>query len=494
MGIRVKWRDLERETLAPPGVKENIDFPFPCGGEGLCGRCRVRFLKGPPPPTPAERRLLTPQEIEEGVRLACQAVITRSTELELLGGGTVLPRDFLLDLTSLVPCLQPPREGSRAAALDLGTTTLALSLLDLGEGTRLNTRLVTNPQRAWGEDVVSRMKAALEGKERELAQVVWDLLLPHLEGSSYLVVSGNAVMETILAGLPLDTLARYPFQAPFAGGQWREEPFPHYVMPLVGRFLGGDTAALLLVLDLLGAGRPALALDLGTNAEVLLLTKEGVKAASAPAGPAFEGVGISSGMGLSPGAVVQVEMKGDGLVLHTLDGGPPRGFCGSGLLSLTALLLREGVVDSTGRIMDEGELSPFWRERRVEEGLVLEGGITFTQGDLRKIQLAKGAVTSAWRTLLREYGPVDGPSVVYLAGAFGSSLSLVDLVTLGLVPREVREAVHLGNTSLVGAEAVALSRDCLERAEELVSEVEVVDLAMVEGYQDIYMESLSFPL
>jgi uncharacterized 2Fe-2S/4Fe-4S cluster protein (DUF4445 family) len=231
---------------------------------------------------------------------------------------------------------------------------------------------------------------------------------------------------------------------------------------------------------------------LGTNAEVLLLTQKGVKAASAPAGPALEGVGISSGVGLTSGGVVKVEKQGERLVFHTLGGAPPRGFCGSGLLSLMALLLREGVLDVTGRIREKGELSPFWREMRGPLGLVMEGGLTLTQEDVRKVQLAKGAVASAWRTLLSREKGEGGPGILYLAGAFGTALALEDLKILGLVPPGIERAIALGNASLVGAEAVALSEECLTRAEELVGEVEVVDLVSQEGYQDIYMASLSF--
>ncbi len=499
MEIRVRWKGLDKETLTPPGVrlsylltKEGIDFPLPCGGEGVCGRCKVRFLVNPPPPTPAEERLLTPEELESGVRLACCAVVTQDTEVELLGGEAVLPREFFWDLEKVLPRIHPLGKGERAAALDLGTTTLVLSHLDLKKATRLATRAMVNPQRSWGDDVVSRMRAVLEGQGEALSRAVWEAVLPHLEGASYLVVAGNSVMETILAGLPVDTLARYPFQPPFGGGQWRDDPFPHYLMPLVGGFLGGDTAALLLVLDLIKARKPALVMDLGTNAEILLLTSKGVRAASAPAGPALEGMGVSSGVGLSPGAVVKVEKAGDELVFHTLDGSPPRGFSGSGILSFMALLLREGVVDASGRMKEKGELSLFWKERRNEKGLLLDNGLTFTQEDVRKIQLAKGAVASAWRTLLTLEDEEEGPEILYLAGAFGSALDLEDLKILGLVPHNVVEACSLGNASLVGAEAVALSRECLERVESLVKMVEVVDLASQDGYQDIYMASLSF--
>ncbi|RLD96480.1 MAG: hypothetical protein DRI93_00810 [Aquificota bacterium] len=158
-----------------------------------------------------------------------------------------------------------------------------------------------------------------------------------------------------------------------------------------------------------------------------------------------------------------------------------------------ALLLSEGVLEPTGRIKERGELSPFWREMRNEEGLILEGGLTLTQEDVRKVQLAKAAVASAWRVLLSMEEVLEGELTLYMAGAFGSSLPLEDLVILGLVPSQVKGLVPLGNVSLLGAEVVALSRSCLKRVEKLVGDVEVMDLALWDGYQETYLESLHFP-
>ncbi len=497
MAIRVVWEGLGRGTVTHPGVKlsfllmqEGIDFPLPCGGEGICGRCRVRFLEHPPPPSETERRILSPKELREGVRLACCAVVTQDTRVELLDSSCPLPREALSPLSELLPPDLPPREGEAALALDLGTTTLVLSRLGIKERRREKATALLNPQLSWGGDLISRIRAAIEGSSEAMAKAIWRLLSAQIRGVSYAVISGNSVMEAILAGFPLDSLARYPFVAPFKGGVWRDEPIPCYYMPVVGHFLGGDTASLLLVLDLIGVPETGVAMDLGTNAEVVAWSPKGVWATSAPAGPAFEGMGISSGVGLSSGGVAQVKKEGDTLLFRTLNGVHPRGFCGSGLISLLALLLREEVVEPSGRIKGKDELSRFWRERRDERGLCLEG-LTLTQEDVRKIQLAKGAITSALRVLLPLAG-IKGKFPLYLAGAFGSSLSVDDLVGIGVVPRCVSAVVSLGDTSLMGAEAVALSTRCLHKVEELASKVKVVDLVNRDDYQDIYLGGLTF--
>ncbi len=499
MDVRIVWEGLDRETLTHPGVrlsylliKEGIDFPLPCGGEGICGKCRVRFLENPPAPSDVEKKLLSPRDIQQGVRLACCSVVTQDARVELLHGAYAVPPETLLPLKGLVCSGPPPRSGSKALALDLGTTTLALSRLDLHGREREEALALPNPQSLWGRDVVSRVKAAMEGNREAMVRAFWRIVLPQIRGCSYMVVSGNSVMETLLAGYPLDSLARYPFRAPFAGGEWREEPFPHYLMPLVGCFVGGDAASLILLLDVMGVREKGVALDLGTNAEVLVWSSRGMWAASAPAGPAFEGMGISSGIGLSPGAVMMVEREKGGLYFKTINGESPEGFCGSGFVSLVSLLLREGVIDPSGRMKEEGELSPFWRSRREGGGLFLGPGLSFTQEDVRKLQLAKGAVTSALKVLLPLAGLDKEAFSLYVAGAFGSSLEPHDLVTLGLIPRWVGEVVTLGNASLMGAEAVALSEGCLRRVGELVSRVKVVDLVNQDKYQEIYLESLSF--
>ena len=501
MVIKVKWGISEREISTPPGVKltyllmrESINFPLPCGGEGICGQCKVRFHEAPPPPTDAEKRILSAHEIELGIRLACQALVTEETVIELMenlpwsvSSPTMQEEQF----HSLIKG-GPPKPGAKVGAVDLGTTTIALSILDTESRKRKSLNIFPNPQVSWGSDVVSRIKASMDGWGEDMAKAVWNTLIPHLNEASHTVVSGNSVMESILGSHPLDSLSRYPFDPPFHAGEWREEPVVHYLMPLVGKFMGGDASSLLLVMDLLEPDTPAVALDLGTNAELIYWTGDKIWGASAPAGPAFEGVGISSGSVFAPGAVVKVEKRGENLSYKTIESEPARGFCGSGLISLMALLLAEGVIDSTGRIKPADELPSFWRERRNKEGLLLDEGLTLTQEDVRKIQLAKGAVASTLSLLLSKGD--DKRFTLYLSGAFGSSLNPRDLSVLGIVPKHADNVVILGNTSLLGAEAVALSKDCLERAQKLARRVELLEPADDPMYQEIYMNSLSFPV
>jgi uncharacterized 2Fe-2S/4Fe-4S cluster protein (DUF4445 family) len=500
MIIKVKWRSSEREVSTPPGVKlsyllmkENIHFPLPCGGEGICGQCKVKFHKAPPPPTAVEQRILSVHEISQGIRLACRVLITEETVIELLENPAWSVSNPSIQWQYLHPLVKgdPPKPGTKVGAIDLGTTTMALSILDTKERKRESLKILPNPQSLWGSDVVSRIKAGMENWEDKMAQAVWDTVTPHLNKVAFTIISGNSVMESIMAGYPLDSLSRYPFEPPFFEGEWRQNPIPHYLMPLVGKFMGGDASSLLLTLDLIGPNIPAVALDLGTNAEVIHWTRDGVWAASAPAGPAFEGVGISSGSGFSPGAVVRVERKENNLTYETVKGESAKGFCGSGLISLIALLLVEGVIDSTGRIKPPEELPHFWKRKRYEKGLLLDHRLTLTQEDVRKIQLAKGAVASILTLLLSKGN--DTPFSLYLAGAFGSSLNPKDLTTLGIVPENTKNVIILGNTSLLGAEAVALSKDCLERVETLARRVTLLEPVDDPMYQKIYMDSLTFP-
>lgn len=506
--VSVRWKELEKASFAPAGVKlgylmlqEGIDYPFPCGGEGRCGRCKVRFIKGASPPTPQEQQLISSQELAEGVRLACCAFLTTDAEVELLWPEGFLPSEGLLlplELFSLKG--KPIKEGEIAFSLDLGTTTFCLSLLDMKSRERRGVITNLNPQRRWGEDLISRMKAGLEGEESHLREVMVKSIKGMISTLSvranhcFLVVSGNSVMESMLAGYPLKGLARYPFKPSGWGGEWIEVNGIglSYLMPFLGGFLGGDAASLLLVITLLGIEPPLLALDLGTNAEVILFTEKGIWATSAPAGSAFEGVGISCSLGPQRGSVSRVYKKGERLKIETL-GGEPRGFSGSGLLSFLALLLKEGVLDSTGRLRPPEELTPFWQEKRRDEKIFLNEEIYISQQDVRKVQLAKGAVQAAIHMLAKRAAlSLSLLRKVCIAGRFGSSISLDVLKVLGIAPEEIDEVHNLGNASLLGAELVALSEDNVELAEALAREAKVVQMVEDEEFQRTYLRSINF--
>jgi len=480
-------------------IKEKIDFFFPCAGEGICGRCKVKFLKGAPAPTSYEKRLLSPDEIDKGVRLACCATLYDDAQIEPLYEEYPYFKQTLLPLSIFPIKGDPLKDKDKAFALDLGTTTLSMSLLDISKKVRISLSEEINPNIQWGEDVISRVKAAIDGKEEELKSALLKKIISMakelgLNNDFFFVASGNPVVSSILAGYPLDSLSKYPFEPAKKAGEWIEidDLGPVYFMPFIGGFLGGDAASFILVLKLIKAKSLFFAVDLGTNAEVFLFTKDKIWAASAPAGSALEGVGISCGIGVKRGAILDVKRKDQKIEIKTQNG-KAKGFCGSGLLSFVALLLNEGVIDPTGRIKPPDELGNYWRDKIRDNKVFLTSDIFVSQDDIRKIQLAKAAIQAAMYILAKKAKvSLSFIKSMYMAGRFGGYLSLDVLKTLNIAPAGIEKLSYLGNTSLLGAELVALSVENKGVLEELIHEVKVVQMIEDDEFQDIYIQKLNF--
>ena len=410
------------------------------------------------------------------------------------------------------------------AFLDLGTTTVVAGLLDLEEGGLLALRTAFNTQRAFGADVLSRLGHALAGpegaralKERLQAQVraMLGTLLCEVEATPAnlvdLVVVGNAAMEHLFLGLDVGGLAVLPFVPVHQAGLLVPAValgFPAhsgarvYFPPNLAGFVGADTVAGIVATDLLARPGPSLLVDLGTNGELVLVHGEKVLACSTAAGPAFEGAGISCGMPAVGGAINRVELGEDGLVFGTIAQRPPRGLCGSGLIDAVAALRVAGALDSSGRLRPEGAPALAGRLREGPEGLAVvlakaEGGeeIRLTQADIRRLQLAKGAIAAGVRLLCRAAGVRPGDlQEVLLAGAFGLHLRPESAVRIGLLPGIPAVRVRaVGNVAAEGARLLLLHAPLRQEAESLVGRVEVLELAAEPDFQTVFAEEMMFP-
>ena len=482
-------------------------------------------MRGPSPPlTPAEERLLSPAQREEGLRLACQVPYREGMEAEPVFPW-VSPRakEALsrgrLDRFPLHPLGEdkfpslPAGEPFLGVAVDLGTTTLAASLLDLREGRELARAAAPNPQAVFGSDVMSRLAAALEKEKRQRLREL------ALEGVAALasslgdpgkvragVVVGNTAMITLFLGLDPATLALAPYLPPrtsplLASARELGLPFhpqaPVYLPPAVGGFVGSDALAGHFASRLGPAGEelPLLYLDVGTNGEVILALPGGTLAASAPAGPAFEGGGISAGMPAAPGAVAGVRWEKEELRLEVVGGGRVLGICGSGLLDLVAALRAAGALDAGGLFTLHRAPPPLasrFGEREGERFFRVAPGVELTQRDIRAFQLAKGAVAAAWRLLLEEAGVSPGElKRVLLSGAFGSYLREESALRVGLLPPVPPErVVPVGNAALEGAELLLLSREAREELEREAARFRHLSLASHPRFQEVFLEAL----
>jgi uncharacterized 2Fe-2S/4Fe-4S cluster protein (DUF4445 family) len=388
-------------------------------------------------------------------------------------------------------------------AVDLGTTTLALELVDLRTGKIADRATAVNAQASYGADVVSRITFAFENGDnlRRLrtaaVQLVNDLVGGMCRRAGVprhrifdVVVAGNTAMNHILCGVAVDSLALAPFHAvfsvlpPLAAAEIGLALHPQarvYIVPNIKSFVGGDITAGLAASGFAEAPGNGLFVDLGTNGEIVIKKGGELAATSTAAGPAFEGMNISCGMLAVPGAIQRAEWD-NGFKFRTVDDLPPQGVCGTGLIDILAGALARGLLGRDGRI-----LGP-------EKRLRLTDRLALTQQDVRDVQLAVGAVRSGIQLMLREVrlSAADLDRVL-VAGAFGSSLDLANAVSLGLLPDVPLDRIaFLGNSSLAGARLLLISRPARAAAEALSARIGHVSLATRPDFQDEFVRALEF--
>jgi uncharacterized 2Fe-2S/4Fe-4S cluster protein (DUF4445 family) len=409
-------------------------------------------------------------------------------------------------------------------ALDIGTTTVVGKLFDLRTGRVLAVAARLNAQRVFGEDVISRIQHATRSQQDLLAlqerviAVINEIVVELCNGRAQpddileVVCAGNTVMTHLAAAVSPQWLAQYPYVPAFRASlccQARElgiaihELGKVYFLPGIGRFVGGDTVAVILAAGLDTSPTVKLAVDVGTNGEIVLGSRQRLLACSTAAGPAFEGAHIRHGMRAATGAIDRVDLVDGDIRCHVLGETEPQGVCGSGLIDAVAVLLRTGLVDASGRLM-EGAQCPAGVPKALRERLGMVGGerafllagqVVITQRDIREVQLAKGAIAAGARILMRLLGVGAGDlDQVLLAGAFGNFLRRDNAIRIGLLPPVQGERVSfIGNAACAGAEMALLSTVHRQRAEAIARQVEYVEISAIPDFQDLFAEEMMFP-
>ena len=468
------------ETLMSTLLKNNLISENFCGGTGKCGRCRVQFLQAAPLPGATERTAFSPDELRQGYRLACMARPKNNCVIRLDFPNTQ-KIDIITDMIEMSGDIDPKSQCLKGSiiAVDLGTTTIAMQLMDAATGAVIDTYCALNPQRRYGADVLSRIRAAGMGHAEELRSSVWKVLQDGVDkfcndSIRCMCIAGNTTMEHLLMGLPTEGLGKSPFTPVETGLQQCTMPegramtseiltFPVYVTPGISTFVGGDIVAGLYHCKLLDDPDGAvLFIDLGTNGEMAITDSQRMIVTATAAGPAFEG---------GAGASVQ----------------------GSDMIAVTASLLAKGIVDETGLLAE-----PYF-----ESGITISlpgrtEQIHLTQKDIRDLQMAKAAVRAGVEILCEKMG---SPKIVkvYLAGGFGYYLDVEAAVKIGLLPESVRKVTHAaGNTSLAGA--FKIGRDLVmhqvskESLEQKLCRIESINLAEQENFESLYLGYLNFPI
>jgi uncharacterized 2Fe-2S/4Fe-4S cluster protein (DUF4445 family) len=497
--LLVTYADETRAVDCQPGellggaiADSGLPLEQPCAGRGTCGKCKVLASGSLEPLDAIEQKFLLKAEREAGMRLACRALLRGDAQVTL--APVVVYSNKIFTRSTVFR----RSEDALGLAIDLGSTTVAAMLVSLDTGEIYAGAAALNQQTIFGADVIARLAAgeyeALKLSALAQASIYQAIMALNLsrrvvERVQAAVIVCNTAMHHLLLRYPLETLSVVPFQ-PYRRdalpdmGDFFSSLFPARACvslpPLIGGFVGSDTTACLAYFGFDSASEPMLAIDLGTNGEVMLTDGREILVASTAAGPAFEGVNISCGMRAVDGAVVDARLVGDELCVVTIGDREAVGLTGSGLLSLIHALRQAQAIDVSGRLVDQ---HPFLTIQENPDGVGqvrLNDHMALTQLDIRELQKAKGAIRVAADLMMERLGlqPHQLGRVI-LTGSFGGQLNVQAALGLGLIPPVepgrvalVPNGAGLGAALFLRPEGFALGEKLAARARHMELDLE----------------------
>ena len=416
-------------------------------------------------------------------------------------------------------------------AIDIGTTTVVCSLVDMKTGEELGHASEINAQKFFGLDVLTRityeienpedgrekLQKAIVGSINKMVKSVCDKNGVSQEQIYEVSVGANCTMMHMLMGVDARPIGKAPFAPVFARAKdvraadigLKAAPGARlYCLPSVSAYIGADIVAGAYVCDLRHRKGNVMFIDIGTNGEIVLAANGHLMSCSCAAGPALEGMNISSGMRAAEGAIEDIHINEDGIELKVIGDCEPAGICGSGILTVTKELLRTGIVRKTGAFVKADKFSEDdYRSKYIsvdEDGKrsfrMTEGGegtepLYITQGDVRQVQLAKGAILSGFMALLRKAGiGMEDLDKVLIAGQFGAHLPADSITGTGILPFEVEDRIeYVGNTSKTGAYMALMSGTVKRQMEALAHDMDYLELGATDNYERLLSECLIFP-
>ena len=522
---------------------DELGMPIPtsCGRVGQCHECVVEVFKGT---DSLEDRTDAEQFLSGEFRLACQATLVGADEEVFFAPLWRRPQILRSASTSTPLDLDPAistdgesvfrhstqigrfRHALLGLAVDLGTTTVAMELVDLSTGEAVAAHSFENPQRFGGSDVMHRIsydaapaahgelqKAAVAAINRGI-RIMCERLSCRPADIYEIVVAGNTTMRDLLFGLDVQSIGQRPykslteinmregnastttltFRAKDVGIRANREA-QLIGLPIMASHVGGDTIAGLVAIGMVGSDPPGMDpsetimfVDMGTNTEVVLRHRGTVYTASCPAGPAFEGGQVSCGIRAQEGAIESIRLNGDGEAeeFQTIGGGPPDGLCGSGLIDLLAELRGLGLMTEMGVFRNEPKLST--------TTVVPDRGISLSRQDVSLLAQAKAANHAGQLIVLRTAGirPADVDRL-YLAGAFANYVNVENAVSIGLLaPVPEGRIRKVGNAALGGARQVLLSQRVRSALDDFANEVQHIELEMTSDFFEVFVEGCQF--
>ena len=537
-------------------LEHDIFVDNPCSGMGICGKCKVRVQASETAVSKmdeTEQNHLNKEEIKQGIRLACMTTVCGDPEdvieIELLQKERkhrVLTGGYLPEFD------RDDFEYAYGVAVDIGTTTVDMTLIDQENDEEIATASRINAQKRIGLDVLTRITYEYEhGDEgiRELQQAIVDSMnemldelcdetsdLPSVVRAQIreITVAANCTMTHMLLSVDARSIGRAPYAPVFTCarecmavdiGLEVDSKTKLYCLPQVSSYIGADIVAGAYVCELEKAKGNVLFIDIGTNGEIVLASNGKLLSCSCAAGPALEGMNIRCGMRAADGAVEDVCLSERGAELKVIGYGmqdptsgnsgnqniAPAGLCGSGILAAVRELIRNGFLKKPGAFISADMLAETdWRrqflraadEKGKKREVVLwsdgntENEIVVTQDDVRQVQLAKGAILSGFTALLKKAGiSMDDLDRVLIAGQFGAHLPAESLVGVGILPEQVKDKlIYVGNSSKTGAYMALMSQSARQGMEQLAEKIGYFELAETDDYERVFAECMRFPV
>ncbi len=470
-----------------------------CNGNKTCGKCIVKIT-----PTLdvsfSDRNLIQPALLEMGYRLACDHQFDESYNIDILEKDDGLINSSIFSYTKISYI----KREKLSIAIDIGTTTVVVKIINANGSHESFTDSFFNPQRAFGSDVINRIKAANEGhlKTMHLGIVSsiestilnlcekFNLLKMHFEN---IVISCNTTMTYLLLCKDPRSLGEFPFNVSNEISFINKvtDIFPKltfftgqlFIVPYSSAFIGGDIVSGIVACDIDVSNNTIVLIDLGTNGEMIIGNNEKMISVSTAAGPAFEGGNIECGMPSISGAISNVKIINQKLSFKTIGNVSAKGICGSGLIQSITSFLESDIIDETGAFLSAVDKYYFTEDNHVY----------LSQKDIRELQLAKAAIQTGFMAILKN-GIINSNGIhkIYISGGFGSSIRAEDLSLLGIIPRSLLDKCEtINNSSLSGAVYLALTND-FNRFINAQSKIKNISLAELNDFNDIFINSMTF--
>jgi uncharacterized 2Fe-2S/4Fe-4S cluster protein (DUF4445 family) len=538
----------EKGTNLYDVLSEHDLMDAPCGGVACCGKCKVKIFDSPFTTTEEENQFLSEEELAKGWYLACTHEVHQDLKIQLPPKekvaaisckGFLRPfkpntnvkkiinqngnTDVFINNQKVAEEQGDTTKKLYGIAIDIGTTTVVASLVDLNNGKELLSMSCLNSQKVFGQDVITRINFSMTNPKGTWAQqktITKDL--QNLINGIYdefnktgkiepndvyeITVGANNTMIHLLVGIDPSSMGTSPYLPAFEGPQIvngvKDLGLPVnplcsvYCVPAVSSFVGGDITAGVLACGVHEKKNNVLFIDIGTNGEMVLSKGGKLCGCSCAAGPALEGMNISCGVRAAAGAIEDVQIIGESedteVKLSVIGDQAPNGLCGSGILSVVAELNRSGILHKSGRLNKHPLVEKVDGKKRFY--LSKENNIYITQNDIRQVQLAKGAILSGIQTMLAYNEMADDDiDEVIVAGQFGAHLKAESLTGAGLIPRDLEDRVtYVGNTSKSGAYLCLMAKDERDVAENIAKNIDYIELSRLEGYENVFVKAMNF--